>query len=134
MEKKFKISVKGVEQNGVFDSYQVARLLLEWAESVGGEFQVKEYVPPEPSNEFKVGVEYYCRSMYDHDCVYRLKVVKRTEKSVWVESNMWNKRCVVKKDEQGCEYFMPDHYSFAPVFRANKVADGVHDLSSWGVC
>ena len=35
---------------------------------------------------FKVGVTYYVRATGDWDCVYTFKVVRRTRKTVWLES------------------------------------------------
>lgn len=135
-DKMFKVFIDGKDQDSVFSSEELCKALQGWIDTVGGnhDVQIREVQVVKPSKEFKVGVEYYCRSLYDSDCIFRLKVVKRTEKSVWVEGSLWNKRCVVKKDADGCEYFMPEHYSMAPVFRATKVSDGIHDRSSWGTC
>ena len=58
--------------------------------------------------KFEVGSVYYARSACNHDCVFLMKVLSRTEKS---DSGEW---------------VMPWHYSMAPVFRAERLySDGV---------
>jgi len=34
---------------------------------------------------FEVDKTYTCRSVCDHNCIWTFKVVKRTQKSVWLE-------------------------------------------------
>lgn len=38
------------------------------------------------NKKFEVGKTYYARSIGNWDCVYRFKVVRRTAKTVWLES------------------------------------------------
>ena len=135
MSKKFRVFVNDIEQNTIFDSDTIGQKLPLMLEMMGGcVVRFEEFKNVEPSNEFKVDGVYYCRSVGDHNCIFRAKITKRSDKSVWIESDLWKKRCAVKKDENGVEYFSPEHYSFAPIFRANKVADGVHDLPDWAMC
>jgi len=131
MEALFKVAVNGVEQEGAFTAKDLGDKFGLLVSMMGGcEVKVWRY-EPEPSKEFKAGETYFARSLYDHNCVYRVKVERRTDKSVWIKGDLWEKRCAVKKDSDGSEYFMPEHYSCAPVFRAYRVADGVHDLADW---
>lgn len=136
-EKRFRVVCNGVQQDRVFTAKELGEVIGAWADEVGGslEFKVSEFVPPKQSSDFQVGVEYYARSLCDHNCIFRIKVKKRTEKSIWFDSDMGrgyaDRRCAVKKDSDGVEYVMPERYSFAPVFRASRIADGVHDLPDW---
>lgn len=135
MEAKYKVSVNGVEQAGEFSADELGMKVGVLVSLMGGcEIKV-ERVKDEPSKEFKVGEEYYCRSLCDHNCIYRCTVKKRTEKSVWIDSTLGNgmtdRRCKVNVDSEGVEYIIPERYSCAPVFRASRVADGVHDVPDW---
>lgn len=76
--------------------------------------------------KFEVGSTYYARSAYNHECVFLMKVLSRTEKSlkVWL-SGEGEKRVMLRMADSG-EYVMPWHYSMAPVFRAERLyTDGV---------
>lgn len=68
--------------------------------------------------KFEVGSVYYARSACNHDCVFLMKVLSRTEKSVKAEfSGEGVKRAMIRVSDSG-EWVMPWHYSMAPVFRA----------------
>lgn len=67
--------------------------------------------------KFEVGSVYYARSACNHDCVFLMKVLSRTDKSVKVEfSGEGVKRAMIRVSDSG-EWVMPWHYSMAPVFR-----------------
>ena len=70
-------------------------------------------------NTFEIGKEYYSRSICNHDCVFTIKIVKRTDKTVTFERNGKTRRTKLFSDERG-EYIIPYRYSMAPVFRAER--------------
>jgi len=70
---------------------------------------------------FEIGKTYQTRSICDHECIYEVVVVSRTERTVTIKSAVWNKRCKVQVDDNGDEWIMPEHYSMAPVFRASRM-------------
>ena len=69
--------------------------------------------------KFEVGKTYYSRSICDHECIFTIEVVKRTEKSVTYIYDGKQRRSMIKKDDNG-EYIKPDRYSMAPTFRADR--------------
>ncbi len=69
--------------------------------------------------KFEVGKTYYSRSICNHECIFTIEVVKRTEKSVTYIYDGKQRRSMIKTDESG-EYIKPDRYSMAPTFRADR--------------
>lgn len=69
--------------------------------------------------KFEIGKEYFTTSACDHECVFTVKIVKRTDKTVTFERNGQTRRAKLFSDEHG-EYIIPDRYSMAPVFRAER--------------
>ena len=67
--------------------------------------------------KFEIGKEYFDHSICNYDCVFTIKIIKRTEKTVTFERNGKTRRAKLFSDERG-EYIIPDRYSMAPVFRA----------------
>lgn len=67
--------------------------------------------------KFEIGKEYFDRSVCDHNCIFVIRIVKRTEKTVTFERNGETRRTKLFSDERG-EYIIPDRYSMSPVFRA----------------
>lgn len=67
--------------------------------------------------KFEIGKEYFDTSACDHNCVFIIKIVKRTNKTVTFERDGKTRRAKLFSDERG-EYIIPDRYSMAPVFRA----------------
>ena len=72
------------------------------------------------ATKFEVGKTYATASIGDHECIFKVTVTKRTEKTVTI-TGFRNKRCKVHTDEKGVEYIMPETYSFAPIFDATEV-------------
>lgn len=71
---------------------------------------------------FESGKSYFCRSACDHNCIWTYTVVRRTEKSIWINDGEKVKRCAVKQHDDS-EYVFPlGRYSMAPVLTAEKVA------------
>lgn len=68
---------------------------------------------------FEIGKEYFDTSACDHNCVYVIKIIKRTEKTITFLRDGEEKRTKLFADKDG-EYIMPDRYSMAPVFRATR--------------
>jgi len=69
-------------------------------------------------SRFEVGKTYTTRSACDYNCIFEAKVIKKTAKTVTVETNEGVKRCKVHeyRDEQ---FFYPfGQYSMAPVMKA----------------
>lgn len=69
--------------------------------------------------KFEIGKEYFDTSACDHECVFTIKIVKRTDKTVTFERDGKTRRAKLFSDERG-EYIIPDRYSMAPVFRAER--------------
>ena len=67
--------------------------------------------------KFEIGKEYFDTSACDYNCVFIIKIVKRTDKTVTFERDGKTRRAKLFSDERG-EYIIPDRYSMAPVFRA----------------
>ena len=68
---------------------------------------------------FEIGHKYYDTSACDHNCVFTIEIVKRTAKTVTFRRNGKERRTKLFCDERG-EYIIPDRYSMAPVFRAER--------------
>ena len=62
---------------------------------------------------------YFDTSACDHNCIFTIKIVKRTDKTVTFERDGEPRRTKLFSDERG-EYIIPDRYSMAPVFRAER--------------
>ena len=67
--------------------------------------------------KFEVGKKYYCASACDHECIFEIKVIKRTEKSITYNYMGETKRSKIHYWD-GDEEIIPERYSMAPVFRA----------------
>lgn len=62
--------------------------------------------------KFEIGKEYFDRSACNHDCIFTIKIIKRTEKTVTFERNGKTRRAKLFFDERG-EYIIPERYSMA---------------------
>lgn len=69
---------------------------------------------------FEVGKTYGTPSICDHECIFKVTVTKRTEKTVTI-TGFRDKRCKIHVDEHGVEFIMPENYSMAPIFHATEV-------------
>ena len=72
---------------------------------------------------FEVGKNYECRSICDHNCVWRYKVTKRTACMVTLEADDGEvKKCRIIKglsEMNGTESVYPlGRYGFAPILKA----------------
>lgn len=68
---------------------------------------------------FEVGKKYFDTSACDHNCVFVVEIIKRSAKMVTFERNGKTRRAKIFTDNRG-EYIIPDRYSMAPVFRADR--------------
>lgn len=64
-------------------------------------------------NTFEIGKEYFTRSICDHNCIFTVKIVKRTAKTVTFLRDGKERRTKLFTDERG-EYIAPYRYSMAP--------------------
>ncbi len=70
--------------------------------------------------KFEIGKEYYTRSICDHECIYTIKIVSRSPKTIVYEYDGDTRRSKIHVDErQDCEFIRPDRYSMAPTFHAD---------------
>lgn len=70
--------------------------------------------------KFEVGKKYYSRSICDHECIYEIEVISRTDKTITYMYDGEKRRSKIHISDN-VEYIRPDNYSFAPTFRANKI-------------
>jgi hypothetical protein len=74
--------------------------------------EVKEMI------KFKTGETYETRSVCDHNCIFRFKILRRTAKSVWVNVHGEKARRLIEVYD-GKETFYPfGKYSMAAIISA----------------
>ena len=78
-----------------------------------------------PLTKFIAGKWYSTRSIGDHNCIFKYKVLRRTEKTVWLERDVpVNKNYFITRkisEWEGVEQFWPEgKHSFAPIISADK--------------
>lgn len=72
--------------------------------------------------KFEVGKTYYTRSACDHNCIFKITVLKRTEKTVVVMRDGKESRCKISVMDNE-ETIKPwGVYSMCPIIRAGRVA------------
>ena len=59
--------------------------------------------------KFEIGKEYFDRSACNYDCIFTIKIIKRTEKTVTFERHGKTRRAKLFCDDRG-EYIIPDRY------------------------
>ena len=69
--------------------------------------------------QFEIGKTYYDTWACDSDSISTIKIVSRSAKMVTFERNGKTRRARIYTDANG-EYIMPDHYSMACVYRAER--------------
>lgn len=74
--------------------------------------------------QFEVGKTYYTHSICNHDCIFSIKVLKRTAKTVVVLKDGKEKRCKIGLSYNGKEETITPWgvYSMCPVIGALDVA------------
>ena len=68
---------------------------------------------------FEIGKTYFTRSICDNNMIFKVKITKRTEKTVTIEGYR-NKRCKIHIAADGDEFILPESYSMAPRFCASR--------------
>ena len=84
---------------------------IEWVDAVG-------------RLKFEAGKSYSCRSIGDQDCVFKFKVIRRTDKTLWLDYE--GKTLTVRARFNGTkgESCMPlGRYSMAPILRPSSVVE-----------
>lgn len=69
--------------------------------------------------QFEIGKTYFDTWACDSDSISTIKIVSRSAKMVTFERNGKTRRARIYTDSHG-EYIMPDHYSMACVYRAER--------------
>lgn len=78
---------------------------------------------------FEIGKEYFARSACDHECIFKVKIVKRTAKTVTFLRDGKEHRTKLFTDDHG-EYIAPYRYSMAPIFRAEHEVQQGEDTTA----
>lgn len=72
-------------------------------------------------NKIKANTTLYARSIGDHNCIFEIKVLSRTEKTAKIINyHGYETRCKIYTDENGDEYLEPEKYSMSPRFHAGN--------------
>lgn len=69
--------------------------------------------------QFEIGKKYYTTSACDHNCIFVVEIVKRTDKTVTIIED-GKKRRTKLFSNQDSEYIIPNRYSMAPIFYATR--------------
>ncbi|WP_254048557.1 hypothetical protein [Clostridioides difficile] len=70
--------------------------------------------------KFEVGKTYATRSVCDHDCVFTLEVIKRTDKTITYKEDDTVRRAKIRFNDD-YEYIKVGNYSMAPNFSAKDL-------------
>lgn len=69
--------------------------------------------------KFETGKEYSTRSVCNSDCIFKITVVKRTDKTITVNEDGEISRKKIHLDGE-CEYIKLGNYSMAPIIHAKE--------------
>lgn len=69
--------------------------------------------------QFEIGKKYYTTSACDHNCIFVIEIVKRTDKTVTIIED-GKKRRTKLFSNQDSEYIIPHRYSMPPIFYATR--------------
>ena len=76
--------------------------------------------------KFITGKIYFCRSTCDHEAIFKYKIERRSEKSVWIEdmqTGLVQRKTVKIWYDDTKEAVWPEgRYSMAPILTAEKIA------------
>nr|WP_271642905.1 hypothetical protein [Clostridioides difficile] len=70
--------------------------------------------------KFEVGKTYATRSICDHDCIYTIEVIKRTDKTITYKEDDTVRRAKIRFSDD-YEYIRVGNYSMAPNFSAKNL-------------
>ena len=72
--------------------------------------------------KFEVNKEYTSRSICDSECILKVKILSRTNKTAVIYTGDKIKRTKIHVDPYtNGEYIQPDKYSMSPIYRANNI-------------
>ncbi|WP_227829960.1 MULTISPECIES: hypothetical protein [unclassified Clostridioides] len=72
--------------------------------------------------KFEVGKTYFAKSVCDHDCIYTIEVIKRTDKTITYKEDDTVRRAKIRfNDDNNCEYIRVGNHSMAPNFSAENM-------------
>jgi len=77
--------------------------------------------------KFITGKTYYCRSICDHECIFKFEITRRTTKTIWAK-DLGNKKILKRRIaiwyDDTKESFMPyGAYSMAPIVTAARMGN-----------
>ncbi len=70
--------------------------------------------------KFEIGKTYATRSVCDHDCVFTIEVIKRTDKTITYKEDDTVRRAKIRFSDD-YEYIRAGNYSMAPNFSAKDL-------------
>ena len=73
-------------------------------------------------SKFEAGKTYQTRSICDHDCIFSIEVISRTEKMLTYKDNGRRVRRSKIHSDGESEWIRPDNYSMSAVYRASREA------------
>ncbi|WP_227868173.1 hypothetical protein [Clostridioides sp. ZZV15-6388] len=73
--------------------------------------------------KFEVGKTYFAKSVCDHNCVYTIEVIKRTDKTITYKEDD-TVRCAKIRFSDDYEYIRVGNHSMAPNFSAKDLVAG----------
>lgn len=74
--------------------------------------------------KFEVGKTYATRSVCDHDCMFTIEVIKRTDKTITYKEYDTVRRAKIRFNNDNCEYIRIGNYSMSPNFSAKDLVAG----------
>jgi hypothetical protein len=107
----YKFSIEHSKDTGIITQREYLSLMTQTAE--------QETKLTSPAN-FEINQTYQTRSICDHECIYEITTISRTDKTLTYNYDSKIRRSKIKTDSLGNEYITPDNYSMAPVFRAER--------------
>lgn len=79
-------------------------------------------------NKIMANTTLYARSIGDHNCIFEIKVLRRTAKRATIKDYHDKIRDTkIYTDDNGNEYLEPEKYSFAPRFHAGDTKRPLRD-------
>ena len=73
------------------------------------------------TQQFETGATYYARSICNDSCIFRMKVIKRTPKTLLVDVENFGQKRLKLKNLHGAEMVEPlGSYSMSPIMTPDK--------------
>lgn len=72
-------------------------------------------------SKFEVNKKYYGRSACDHDCIFNMEVLSRTEKTIKANVDGAIKTLRIKTDDENEFVYPYGKYSMCPIIRAERI-------------